>query len=308
MPPVNELSFPSSNGKDTIRAWSVRPPNANAVLLVAHGMAEHSDRYLPLAEFLCEKGVALYANDHLGHGRSFSGERRKGYFAKKNGWRALVDDMEKLRALAADENPGLPLFYLGHSMGSFLLRTYLFTYPGNLRGAILSGTGHNPPALAAAGKTIAKTQKLFKGEFHRSKLVGNLCFGPYQKPFKPCKTAFDWLSLDRGNVDTYCADDLCGFTFTLSAYADLFDGLKAIASPRSIARGDKDLPLLFISGARDPVGGMTKGVEKTISLFKKAGYANITKKFYEKVRHEVLNDFCAAEARSDILGWISSLI
>jgi alpha-beta hydrolase superfamily lysophospholipase len=306
MPAVNEFSFPSSNGQDTVRAWSMRPETPKAVLLIAHGMAEYSDRYLPFASFMCENGVAVYANDLLGHGKSFSAEQNKGYFSKKNGWRALVDDMEALRKIAAAENPGLPVFYLGHSMGSFLLRSYLFTYPDKLDGAILSGTAHNPKAVAALGKVIAKTQKLFKGELYRSKLIDSMCFGPYRKPFKPQKTSFDWLSREEENVNKYCGDDLCGFIFTLSAYTDLFNGLFEIATPGNIKRGNPNLPVLFACGSRDPVGGMTKGVNAVITMFKKAGYTNITQKIYSDARHEILNDFCAKDVCKDMLDWLRS--
>jgi len=309
MPFINEFRFLSSNGIDNVRAWSMRPESeAKGVLLLSHGMAEYSDRYLPLASFLRENGYAVYANDCLGHGKSFSGEQNKGYFAPKNGWRALVDDMELLRKIAADENSSLPIFYFGHSMGSFLVRTYIFTYPNALNGAILSGTAHNAKPVAALGKTIAKIEKLFCGGHYRSKLIDNLCFGPYRKPFKPNKTPFDWLSRDEAVVKKYCDDDLCGFIFTLSAYIDLFDGLSQIASTKNIKRGNLSLPVLFISGTSDPVGNMTKGVNKVIEMFKNAGYTDITQKFYPDAHHEILNDFCAKEVQKDILIWLDSLL
>lgn len=86
----------------------------------------------------------MCGEDHLGHGNTVQ-DGRYGAFAPQNGWKLVVADIARLRRIQGEKHPGVPYFLLGHSMGSFLTRTYLIDYPGTVDGAILSGTGRSPP-------------------------------------------------------------------------------------------------------------------------------------------------------------------
>ncbi len=136
-----ESYFTSSNGKNKIYYTFWIPEQPKLMLQIAHGMVEHIGRYEDFAKFLNSHGILVYGNDHLGHGRSAEKAEDFGYFADTDGDRAVVDDMYKLTQLAKERYPQLPCAFLGHSMGSFMLRSYLCRYGNELSGAIIMATG-----------------------------------------------------------------------------------------------------------------------------------------------------------------------
>ena len=125
------------------------------VLQIAHGVAEYGMRYAPFAEFMTEHGFAVVANDLLGHGLSAEKGADTLYFGPRDGWKHVVDDMYALRCRTKEKYSNVPYFLMGHSMGSFLTRTYLIRSPGTVDAAIIMGTGHQSPAIVAGGRAIA---------------------------------------------------------------------------------------------------------------------------------------------------------
>ena len=122
----NEFTYPSHDGKTPIHAVIWRPEGeVRAVLQISHGVAEYALRYEPFAAFLTEHGFAVAANDHIGHGQSLAEGAPRLYFGPKGSWQTVVDDLYTLRCHCGKEFPGVPYALLGHSMGSFLARTYL---------------------------------------------------------------------------------------------------------------------------------------------------------------------------------------
>ena len=144
-----EFYFPSSDGSSRIHAaeWTPESGEIIGVLQIAHGVAEYGMRYAPFAEFMTEHGFAVVANDHLGHGLSAEKDADTLYFGPRDGWKHVVDDMYALRCRTKEKYPDVPYFLMGHSMGSFLTRTYLIRYPGTVDAAIIMGTGHQSPAI-----------------------------------------------------------------------------------------------------------------------------------------------------------------
>lgn len=155
-----EFYFPSSDGSSRIHAaeWTPESGEIIGVLQIAHGVAEYGMRYAPFAEFMTEHGFAVVANDHLGHGLSAEKDADTLYFGPRDGWKHVVDDMYALRCRTKEKYPDVPYFLMGHSMGSFLTRTYLIRYPGTVDAAIIMGTGHQSPAIVAGGRAIAKAR------------------------------------------------------------------------------------------------------------------------------------------------------
>jgi alpha-beta hydrolase superfamily lysophospholipase len=254
-------------------------------------MSEHSLRYDELADFLTQTGIAVYADDHLGHGKTFEKNGELGYFADKDGWNIIVSDLESVRRLSKREYPALPATLLGHSMGSFMARTHMIKYPGAFDFYILSGTGHTPAAVVRLGRRLARLEAARKGGKYRSENMNRRCFGAFNRRFK-CE--FDWLCHDRERLDKYRDDKLCGFVFTLSGFIDLFDGLEFISNADNLKKIPAKTGVLLISGGDDPVGGRGKGVAHVAKLLKKAG-AGVHVKLYPGLRHELLNEFERAE-------------
>lgn len=287
--------------------WGVEAPRA--VLQISHGMAEHIARYDDFAQFLNEHGIAVIGASHLGHGLTAKDEASLGFIARRNGWEHMVKDMQLVREYAEEKYPGVPYFLLGHSMGSFLARTYITKpFAKGLSGAVISGTANQPGAVVSAGAFLGKILRLFQGKRHRSKALNALSFGAYNNAFKPTRTEFDWLSRNEENVDKYISDPFCGFCFTISAFGDLFDGLKYINKFKKIKKIDKKLPCLFISGDKDPVGANGKGVKKVAERFAEAGIEDVRMKLYPDARHEVLNEINRSEVYGDVLSFINRVL
>ena len=217
-----EFTFPSADGKTAIHAVEWLPEGApRAVLQIAHGVSEYVLRYEDFAGYLTERGFAVVGNDHLGHGLSVSDGAPRLYFGPKGSWNWVVEDMEQLRKLTHRQFPNLPYFLLGHSMGSFLTRTYLIRYPGTVKAAVIMGTGWQPRAAITGGLALANAIAAVSGENATSELVTELAFGSYNKLFAPNRTKVDWLSADESNVDDYIADPLCGADATVGLFRQM---------------------------------------------------------------------------------------
>jgi len=302
-----EFYFSSSDGKTPIHAVEWTPEGEPVgVYQIAHGVAEYALRYAPFAEFLCGRGFVVVANDHIGHGLSIAEGAAPLYFGKTDGWTHVVDDMAALRRQTELKYPGLPYFLMGHSMGSFLARTYLIRYPGTVTGAVIMGTGQQSGGTVALGRLAAKLIGGRKGLDKPNAAVSNLAFGSYNKPFEPRRTDFDWLSVNTENVDRYIADPLCGGEATVGLFLDMLGGIAFIGKQANVARMDKNMPVLFISGAMDPVGDLGKGVRKACESFRQAGVRDVTLKLYPGLRHEILNEAEREQVYADIRAWIET--
>ncbi|KGE71185.1 alpha/beta fold hydrolase [Spirochaeta lutea] len=275
-----------------------------ALVQISHGMAEHSARYEDFARFLVDHGYAVFAHDHRGHGRTAQTEKDLGFFAPRQGWSLVVDDMLRVTRDAQSRYPGVPLILFGHSMGSFIARTYIMDYAHHLAGCILSGTAGNPGVGGWVGRRIASAEIRRKGPRHISTLMDRLSFGSYNKPFEPARTKFDWLTRDSGQVDRYINDPRCGFVCTSQFFSDLLGGLSLVNSRQFFDSVPKNLPLYFIAGRMDPVGARGKGVLQVASRLRARGVHDVEVTLYDQARHEVLNETNNQEVYADVLLWL----
>jgi len=298
------FTFPSADGIHTISAREWLPEGeVRGVVQIVHGVAEYVGRYADFARFLNGHGFVVCGEDHLGHGQTVT-DGKYGYFGPKDGWSVLVRDIHRLRELEGEKYPGVPYFILGHSMGSFLTRTYLIDYPGTVTGAILSGTGQESAATVAMGKAVAGALCAMKGPEHVSALVDRLSLGAYNQKFAPNRTSADWISRDEQVVDTYLADPLCTFKPTVGMFRDMMGGLQYIGRQENVNRMDLATPVYFFSGDQDPVGAMGAGVKKVYGMFRKAGVRDLELKLYPQGRHEMLNELNRREVYTDTLIWL----
>ena len=304
----NEFTFPSADGKTSIHAVEWLPEGAapRAVLQIAHGVSEYILRYEPFAAFLTGQGFAVVGHDHLGHGGSVAPGAVPLYFGPKGSWDHVTADIYTLRNLAGRRFPGLPYFLLGHSMGSFLARTYLIRYPGTVDAAVLMGTGQMSSALVSGGLAVAAAESLRIGEDQVSALVEKLSFASYNKVFAPNRTAFDWLSVNEENVDAYIADPLCGGMATIGLFREMLRGIRFIRSTENLRRMNLNTPILFISGEMDPVGDLGKGVLAAAASFERAGMRDVSVKLYPGLRHEILCETERETVYRDVCEWLLS--
>jgi alpha-beta hydrolase superfamily lysophospholipase len=306
--PSDTFTFRTDDGSDIFTYRWVPDTGApiKAVVQIAHGMAEHAGRYGRFADALVAAGYAVYANDHRGHGRSAGDPASTGYFADHDGWFKVAGDLAQLTGIIRGNHPGVPIFLLGHSMGSFLVRTVITRDAGDVAGVVLSGTGGDPGLAGKVGLVIARTVAALKGPRHPSRLLNTLSFGGFNKPFAPARTEFDWLSRDGAEVDRYIADPFCGAVFSAGFFVDLLEGIAYIHKPENIARIPKDLPIYLFSGAADPVGGRTRGVRQVADGYRRTGIRDVVVRFYAGGRHEMLNEINRREVFDDAIAWLDA--
>ncbi len=307
MSTVQTYQMPSYHAKIILQGILVLPEKPIAMLEISHGMAEHIERYLPFMEYLAEQGILVFGHNHIGHGGSVASEKDLGYMPWKDGVDTLVSDVLADGKRMKASYPQLPLFLLGHSMGSFVARlAAACDTDGQYDAFVVMGTGAKNPA-ANLGLGLLHLSSAILGERHISKLLYALIFGSYNKRCEK-RTEFDWLSRDPNQVDRYIADPLSGFSFTVSALGVLTRLNKAANSAETFASTRSTMPILMVSGAEDPVGGYAEGVKTVYEAYHAAGCRNITLQLYNGGRHEILNETNKDEVFADIAAWLNKQI
>jgi alpha-beta hydrolase superfamily lysophospholipase len=274
-----------------------------AVVQIVHGIAEYAQRYSHFADFLTAQGFLVVAQDHMGHGGSIGDDGVKGYF--QGGWFKAVADVHRLMSYTKMEYPNVPYVLLGHSMGSFLVRSFLCKYPkAGVSAAVLSGTAWMHRGILNSGIAAARLACKTHGADKPNKMIQQLMFGGYNRRVEHQRTDFDWLTRDNAVVDAYIADPLCGFTVTPGLAADMLSGMKYNQEPENLAKMRKTTPVLFIAGSDDPVGNYGQGVKQTVKAFTDAGMEHVSMRLYPLCRHEVLNELNKEEVYQIILDWL----
>ncbi len=273
------------------------------ILQISHGMTEHIERYDDFMGYIASNGFVCVAHDHLGHGKSVRGDDELGFFASKDGWRILAEDVYEVGTAMKAEFHSMRIILLGHSMGSFIARLAAFYHPYTYNGLVIMGSGAKNPA-AEAGIALTTAIAAAKGEKYISAKVDEMSFGSFGNRFEH-ETPYDWLTRDKEKIAMYADDKYCTFKFTVSAMRDLMKLNKNANSHEWFAKiAVSGIPVFIVSGSMDPVGDYGKGVTKIYEKLKKAGTRDITMKLYEGARHEILNETCREEVYRDILSWI----
>lgn len=303
-----DLYYDSVDGEHKIHAVEWDPEGEpKAVLQIIHGMTEYVGRYDEFASFLADHGFCVVGNDHIGHGDSVNSPDDYGYFREKNGNKCLLEDIRTLQEMTRKKYPDVPYFILGHSMGSFLARQYIARYGDGLAGAVIMGTGSQPAATLSSAMLLCRLIALARGWKYRSQLIKNMASGNYNKRCGD-KTPAEWLSKNDENKAAYLSNLKCTFIFTVNGYYNLFYSFKDCQDKKTVAKIRKDLPILIVSGAEDPVGNYGKGVEQAYKLYQDAGIEDLQMKLYEGDRHEILNELDREQVYQDLLDWFEKRI
>ncbi len=256
------------------RCWDVAAPRA--VILVAHGLGEHSGRYEQLANDFARAGMSTYALDHRGHGRS---DGRRGHARR---FVRYVHDLEKFRRrVVGSVGSETPLLFLGHSLGGLILIRYLEEYPGvPARGAILSA-----PLLAPAVSAPRWKEQLARILY-------------YTVPALPMSTGLppEYLSHDAQVVEAYRRDHLVHDRITPRAYGEILREIDVAFSEARLIR----TPLLMLVPSEDRLARPDAMQRFAASL---DDPSRIQMETYPGLYHEVLNETTRSRVVVDVLGW-----
>lgn len=288
-------------------ATGFEPNDVKATLLIVHGMAEHSGRYTYFAQFLADNGIAVATYDQLGHGQTIKSTDELGFFGHEHPLQSLLKDVIIMADALKARHPDVPHFVMGHSMGSFIVRTVLKHHSQNFAGAILMGTSDANPLVKLVlplNKILAKAapkkpNKIFADTMNKvlnSKLNNRIS-----------SSEFAWLSEDTSNIEVYEADPLAGFTFTNNGFLTLFTLMQTGLHKGWASTISKGFPMLFVSGENDPIGNMGRGIRKIVRRLKKQGFSNADVRLYPNMRHEPLHEQHHSAVYRDILHWLCTV-
>jgi alpha-beta hydrolase superfamily lysophospholipase len=306
----NEWTAVDDGTKLFVRRWIPSGPPAGVVHIV-HGMAEHSFRYDRLARRLRERGFEVWAADQRGHGKTADPRVNDpgrggllGHCADRDGFFTVVADIDVLNGKIREVRPKTPIYLLGHSWGSFLAQAYIENHGARLAGCALSGTRGPGGLTVALGAPFLALLAFFKGSRRGSVLAHALADGPYNKPFRPNRTPFDWLSRDDKEVDAYAADPLCGKLCSAGFYRDLVGALAKIHTPKALGGIPRDLPVYIFGGTADPVGDMGSSPTALINVYRSLGLEDLEFVLYPDARHETLNETNREEVTANLISWL----
>jgi len=302
----NSFHFASPGGPQIfVRQWLPVTPELRAVVLIAHGAAEHSGRYDRIATVLTAAGYAVYAEDHRGHGQTAESLVNAGN-AGPDGFNGMIRDLKALADLVRTKHAAAPLFLLGHSMGAALSQRFIQLHGELLSGVILSGSPGIRPNLeqaaaytaqVAAGDKAEQVSELFKQSF-----------ASFNEGLGPIKNGYEWLSRDQSEVQKYVDDPWCGFPFNNRLVAEMSQCALDAAQPQNIANIPKSLPVFLFAGTQDRVGGNGEFINTLATRYREAGIANVQVTLYAEGRHEMLNETNRDQVHGDLVAWLQKQI
>lgn len=267
-------------------SWGEEIEQPRGIVQIAHGLAEHAPRYDRLAQALVEVGFRVIANDHRGHGATASIPEELGELGAE-GISGLAQDIADIGAATRETNPNLKIFLLGHSMGSIASQETILTNSDLYAGLVLSGST-SVDVLAA---------NLSQGEAPAGLEAFNASFEQ--------RTGYEWLSRDETEVDKYVEDPLCGFVLPEETVPAIFSNAAALADAGRLQGIRSDLPILIISGQRDPLSGDGQLVNLLGQRYRDAGVQDVTVKVYPEARHEVFNETNRDEITQEVIRWLT---
>lgn len=286
---IREISFPSANGRDTIKAWAYTPlGRPRAVLQLIHGFGEHSRRYLHMISKFQAAGFVVYADDHIGHGKTGYDGGTLGD-PHSGGYMTYLKDEKSLHDIARADYPQLPYFVFGHSWGSMLGRAYAALYGEDLAGLMLCGLvsqfkgcefEYDDPGIRAA---LAADPYQPSGEW-----FGKVFTGMTDRIESPNGPA-DWIAVNPDIVADHGGDMFNTFDTTLELVWDLVELYHFIENPEWAATVPSGLPVYLISGDQDPCGNYGEGLYHVANLLAESGN-RVSVKSYSGYRHEIHNE------------------
>ena len=273
---------------DSVKTISLtNEDKVNGVVIISHGMAEHMGRYSWLTNKLNKDGYHVIGHDHRGHGKWIKNGFKEGVFHSSNGWNLVADDLTNLIYDSQAEFPNYKHYLLAHSMGSYVALSAV-SKNLSLSGLILSGSSHISPLTLFIQRMLIKIVILIKGRDKKSNFLDSITMRNFNDKFKPTQTPNDWISTDMNNVKDYTNDPMCGFIASNGLWDDMASSFKSIYNKNHYSCSDHELPILIISGDKDPVGEMGAGV-KRLYEFLKSIFKNTSFILLKNERHEVFS-------------------
>ena len=299
---VTKMTLRSSYDDLDISVIDVRPDGeVKAVIQISHGMCGCKERFLPFMEYMAQRGVACLAGDHRGHGGSVKSKDDLGYMYD-GGYQALVADMRMITTWIHREYPALPIYLLGHSMGSLAARVYAKDDDSEIDGLILCGSpSWNPMArlgvlltsvmcmIGMSRRHMVRSQRTTSDRYNRS-----FASEGYQA----------WTCSDPEVRKSLMENPLCNFAMTANGSCNLMKMMVATYDKVPWMVSNPELPVVFLSGADDPMMLDERRFHKSAQHLCDKGYHNVSSALYPNMRHEILNEIGKEQVWDDVLDFM----
>ena len=263
-------------------AWLPDPahfPDPLGVVQIAHGIGEHALRYDSFARFLTGAGLAVYADDHRGHGetgrKQYDGDLARLGKLGPGGLRAAEAAVVQLTGIIREKHPGLKVAQFGHSWGSLMTQRIMEAHPRLWDAVVLSGSALRTPRFMESGKLNANWAV-------------------------PDANGFEWLSRDPETASKFIVDPLCFEADVLKLFG-VADGLRLFGMPG--AGLDASVPMLIVSGSDDPLS-RGDGLTRLADAYRARGVRDVALKIYPGARHELLNETNRDEVYTFVTTWL----
>lgn len=284
---IEHFSIPSAFDQLPLDVLIVSPSHPKGIVQFSHGMCEHKERYFDFIHFLNNHGYVCCIHDHRGHGKSIYKQDDLGYFYE-NGDIGIVEDLHQLTLFMKKRYPKLPLYLLGHSMGSLVVRCYIKKYDNDIDGLFVIGSpSYNP--VAPLGIRLTSLYSKVKNDHYRPKLIQKVGFEAFNKNFDH-KVENSWICSDKDVVKKYNQNPLCHFSFTANGFASLFKLMNETYSKQNWQLKNSQLPIMFLAGENDPCITNEKKFNEAVHLLKEVGYNHVSSKLFKNMQHEILNE------------------
>ncbi len=300
-----EAYYNSTTGEDMIRTliWRNDELPPMGVVQISHGLTDHIDRYDRFARFICEQGYVVCGNDHLGHGIAAAESGKLGNFGAPDTDIRMVDDMNVLTNIMKKKYPDMPYYLFGHSMGSFLARLYTAQFGDGLSGLILCGTTHVSGKLSVLSEWVLPFGEMIGADKYSD--TGSEVLGKITARYFKEDDENAWLSVSRENRDEALNDPYFDYPITNASAMMVAKILLRASSDDCYAMIPQGLPVMLISGGKDPIGLFGRGVLSVCDKYEYYG-ADTFMKIYPGLRHEILNEDDYEGIYSDILEWLNN--
>jgi len=260
------------------------------ILLIQHGLAEHSGRYGRFAAELAALGFHVVAHDHRGHGATRAPDAPPRRFAAQDGAACVVADSAFVGQWAHARFGPLPQIVFGHSMGGLVAANLAARHGTAFAGVAIWNSDLVDDLRLAAGRLLLKAERALKGSDTASMAFRRATFDVWRRSVPNSRTDFDWLTHDPAAVDAYCADPLCGWTPTNSMAVDILDLIRNGCAPSALSAWPRQMPVHLVGGSADPATRGGQALAAFTDRIRRSGCCNATLSIIEGARHETLNE------------------
>lgn len=227
------------------------------MILLVHGAKEHRKRYYDFAKYLNDNGFIVALSDNCGHGQSVNDEYPLGFMPD---YKLILSDLIEFKDFLKSKY-NVPFYLFGHSLGSMFARMLIAGRDNDFEKLVLSGTANYIPA-GVIGIFTGNVLKIFKGSHGYSKLLER--FANFLDD--------SWVVGNKEKLEKYRLDKYCTYKYSIASMIEIFKINHDMHNVKNYKFQNKNLEILSVSGALDPVTGFEKGLNDSKKVLEKMGY------------------------------------